>query len=152
MEKKVAQLAKQGYRLALVNNGIAVMYLTPGAVKPCSYVWLEAKKKDFETQLAQLQARGAVYRMTYPSSEGIENKLIFEQTAAGDGMRREYKVLKFEFQYVANSAEKKVHRDLTPASKETLKLMNALAGKGFVVRDLFISDEVSVLLERSLRE
>ena len=110
------------------------------------------KKKDFEEQLARLQARGTVYRMTYPTGEGIESKLIFEQSAVGDGRRREYRVLKFEFQFVANAAEKKVHKDLTPASKETVKLMNTLAREGFVVRDLFISDQVSVLLERSLRE
>lgn len=152
VEKKIDELAKQGYRLALINNGIAVMYRDPGAATPLSYIWLDAKKKDFAKQLARLQAQGTIYRMTYPTGEGVESKLVFEQSAVGDGMRREYKVLKFEFQFVPNAAEKKVHKDLTPASKETIKLMNTLAREGFVVRDLFISDQVSVLLERSLRE
>jgi hypothetical protein len=149
VRKKVNKLAQQGYRLALVNSEIALMYRRSDAATPVSYVWLDAKKKDFEKQLVQLQARGAVYRMTYPNKQGAENQLIFEQSALDGGTRREYRVLKFDFQDIEDASQKKVHTDLTPASKETMKMLNSLAKEGFVVRDLFVSDNVSVLLERS---
>jgi hypothetical protein len=154
VKKRVSELAKQGYRLLLVNSGIAVMYRRSDTATPVSYIWLNAKGKEFEKELAQLQAQGAAYRMTYPDEEGKENNLIFEQKAVDDGTRREYKALKFEFQVVEdlnlkNGTEKEVHIDLTPASKETISLMNSLVAEGFVVRDLFLTDKPSVLLERS---
>lgn len=149
LEDKVNDLATQGYRLVLLNNGIAVMYRRSDSATPVSYIWLDTNKKDFEKQLTQLHASGAVYRMTYPNREGNKNKLVFEQSAVHKGERLEYKVLKFEFQEVDDRAANKVHIDLAPSSKETMKLMNSLARQGFVVRDLFASDKVSVLLERS---
>jgi hypothetical protein len=148
LPKKVNALSKQKYRLALVNNGIAVMYRNHDGPTSLSYVWLNAKKKDFEKRLAQIQAQGAVYRTTYPTKQGTETELIFELGAVDDQSQREYRVLKFEFEYTENAAEKKVRKDLTPASKETIKTLNSLAKEGFVVRDLFVSDELSVLLER----
>ena len=149
LEDKVNDLAKQGYRLVLLNNGIAVMYRRSDSATPVLYIWLDTNKKDFEKQLTQLQAGGAVYRMTYPNREGNKNKLVFEQSAVDNGERLEYKVLKFEFEELDDRAENKVQIDLTPSSKETVKLMNSLARQGFVVRDLLSSDKVSVLLERS---
>jgi len=45
-----------------------------------------------------------------------------------------------------------VHIDLTPSSKETMKMLNSLAKDGFLVKDLFVSDKVSVLLERAFNQ
>lgn len=149
LDKKVNELAKQGYRLALANREAALMYRRSEMVTSVSYIWLEAKRKDFEKQLVKVQESGAIYRMAYPDRQGGKNKLIFERSLVDDGQRREYKVLKFEFQETENAAAKRVYIDLTAASKETLKLLNSLAKEGFVVRDLFNSDKVSVLLERS---
>jgi hypothetical protein len=150
LEKKVNELGKQGYRLDLINHGIAVMYRHGDMTTPVSYIWLDAKKKDFEKQLKKLQEQSAVYRMTYPDKNGIENKLVFEQRVVDDGKRREYKVLKLDFTETENIAEKKVYVDLTQSSKETMKTLNLFVKEGFVVRDLFVSDKVSVLLERSI--
>ncbi len=150
LEKQVNELAGRGFRLAFVNDGIGVMYRDRETTTPVSYVWLDAKKKDFEKQLAKLQAGGAIYRMMYPDKLGTENKLIFEQRAITDGTRREYKVLKFEFQEAENAAAGKVQIEFAPLSKETLKIMNRLVKEGFTVRDLFATDKVSVLLEREL--
>jgi len=150
VKKEVNKLALQGYRLALVNNEIALMYRRTNRDTPVTYIWLDAKKKDFENQLAKLQESGASYRMTYPNRQGDKEKLIFEQRLIDNGERREYKVLKFQFQETENAAQNKVQIDLTPVSKETVKLMNSLVAKGFIVRDLFVSDKVSVLLERTL--
>jgi thiazole synthase ThiGH ThiG subunit len=79
--------------------------------------------------------------------------LIFEQPSVDPGKRREYRVLKVEFQETENFADQKMDIDLTPSSKETIKTLNSLVKEGFVVRDLFVSDDVladkaSVLLER----
>ena len=148
LENKVNELGKQSYRLALIGYEIAVMYRRDDVTTPVSYIWLDAKKKDFEKQLKKLQEQGAVYQMTYPDKRGIENKLVFEQKVVDDGKRREYKALKFDFQDTENIAEKKVYIDLMPSSKETLNLMNKLVKEGFTVRDLFVSKSVCVLLER----
>jgi hypothetical protein len=149
IEQRVNELARQGYRLALVNTGIAVMYRRSDTATPVSYVWLDAKKKDFDKQLAQLQSRGAVYRITYPNKDGLKTKLVFELKAVDDDTRHEYRVLKVDTEETEDAAEKKVHIDLTPSAKETIKLMNSLVKEGFAVRDLFLTDKPSVLLERS---
>ena len=126
---------------------------------PVSYIWLYARKKSFEQELARLQDSGAIYRMTYPEFRGNgENILIFEQPAADVSKRREYKVLKLEFQETENFTDQKVGIDLTPSSKETIKTLNSLVNEGFAVLDLFNSKPnarthnalvTSILLERT---
>lgn len=160
VRKKVNEWAQQGYRLVFTNYEIAVMARNKGNTTPVSYVWLDAMKKNFAQQLAQLQDKGAIYRSIYPSQHEDESHLVFEQPAVDDGTRREYKVLKFEIQKKVNTIEERVSLNLTPASKETLKTLNQFVKDGFEVRNLFKSDnniykgntviyKVSVLLERS---
>lgn len=158
-EDKVNELAKQGYRLAMASNGIAVMYRnTETAQNPCSYIWLKTASttwslkrkanKNLEKDLAKLQAAGAVYRTTYPNEQGIEDRLIFERKLKDDGKRAEFKILKFEIDKKENQAEKKVYFELTPASKEAVKTMNVLGEEGFKVRDFFYSDGSSSTTDR----
>lgn len=154
VREKVNALGKQGYRLATMNKGTAVMYRYGEAMKPFAYKWLKAGDKRFDEQLAELQADGATYRMSYSEPPNIKNRLVFEQGPVVDGQRREYKVLPLEFKVVEDwklkSPKPEVHIDLAGSSREAL---NTLASEGFVVRDLFVSDvvtsKVSVLLERS---
>ena len=141
LPEKVNELARQGYRLALIKNGIAVMYRNGETAAPVTYVWLKAKDKSFEKQLAKLQAGGAVYRMVYPDRDGDETRLVFEQKLVDDGRRREYRVLRLELQSAADSAERRVHTELAPSSKETMKAFDQLVKEGFAVRDLFISGD-----------
>lgn len=148
LEKKVNELARQGYRLALSNRKIALMYRYADDKTPVTYIWLDTKKKSFEKDLAKIQESGAVYLTTYPNDQGTENKLIFEQSSARNGTRREYKVLKFEFEDIENVAENRVHTDLTPPSKEAMKMINRLVKEGYIIRDLFSANGVSVLFER----
>jgi hypothetical protein len=147
LREKINVMARQGYRLSLVNNQVAIMYRRRSNVTPVSYVWVNATNKDFETRLARLQEAGAVYHATYPNKRLEETQLIFEQGAAGEGRRREYKVLKFKFEEVEDPAAKRVNIGLTQSSKEMLSTLNSLAQQGFVARELFGSDQV--LLERS---
>jgi hypothetical protein len=150
LEKKINELGKQGYKLAMINNDLAVMYKHSETISPVHYTWLDAKKKNFDKELAKLQQQGGMYRMTYPNKESVENKLIFEQSLNNNSKRFEYKVLKFEFIDTENTAEKRVLTDLSPSSKETINIFHKLIKDGFKVCDLFMSDQVSVLLERSL--
>jgi hypothetical protein len=150
IEKKTNELAQQGYRLALLNKGIAVMYRPDETATPVSYIWLDTRKKEFEKELTKLQEKGAVYRMTYPINDGTRHKLIFELKPVDDGKRRQYRILKFEFRDMENAAEKKVYTDLDPASKESITRLNGLVKEGFAVRELFVSDENNLLLERPL--
>jgi hypothetical protein len=156
LKKKVNELGQQGFQLALIREEAAVMSRHREKRNPVTYEWLNAKNKNFEKELARLQETGAAYRMIYRDSKG-GNQLVFERGAVEDDRRREYKTLKLNFQMVDPVAVKRganggIHLDLTPASKETVNLINSLAREGFVVRDLFVSDvvsdNVSVLLER----
>jgi hypothetical protein len=165
LPKKVNELARQGFRLALADYGIAVMYRRPGASAPFGYVWLKSSKKDFDKELARLQEAGAIFRTTYPDSNGARKTLVFEQGPTGEGARREYRVLRFELQTRGNSAEQTMEAALAPASAETQKELNRLAAEGFSVLALFdadrfkltkpdkgregmVSEEFGVLLER----
>ena len=149
LEEKVNEWARQGYRMAMVNNRIAVMYRPAGAATPVTYVWVKAKDKRFEQRLAQLRESGAVYRLTYPDDEGDETRLIFEQ-GAGGGPRHEYRVLTFEFKVVEDAAALKVHVDLAPSGVEALKSLGRFVKEGFSVRDLFYAGNAGVILERPL--
>jgi hypothetical protein len=157
VRKRVNDLAKEGYRLVLINKRAAVMYRHGQTATALTYISLKVRDKRFDEQLAKLQESGAIYRMTYTGDSGVKDQLMFEQGPVADGRRHEYKVLNFEFQVVEDlklrsGGEKEVHIDLTASSKETMKQLNKLATEGFVVRDLFVpdivSDKVSVLLER----
>lgn len=165
LPKKVNELARQGFRLALANYEIAVMYRRPGAAAQLGYVWLKSSKKDFDKELSRLQEGGAVFRATYPDANGARRALIFEQGAAVDAARREYRVLRFDVQTRENPSEQLLESRLGPASAETQKELNRLAAEGFVVLALFdadkfkfnrpgkgreglVSEEFGVLLER----
>jgi hypothetical protein len=142
---------EQGYRLKSAIYGAqrasAIYYALPVAI----------------LQLDEGQYQYAWFRTTSNlrfaiSGYARENQLVFEQGAVGNGQRREYKVLKFEFQIgellkLKNGAENKVQIELAPSSKEAMAVFKTLVKKGFVVRDLFVSDNIwkriSVLLERS---
>lgn len=155
---KVNELAKQGYRLLLINKRGAVMYRKGLTAAPLTYISLKVSDKRFDERIAKLQENGAIYRMTYSGNTGTEDQLMFEQGPVADGKRREYKVLNLEFQVMEDLPRRKgdpgeTRIELTAASKETMKLLNAMAQEGYVVRDLFVSasvsSNVSVLLERT---
>jgi hypothetical protein len=151
LPKNVNKLAAQGYRLTMVGYGMALMTRPAGAATPVSYVWVNAGKKNFEQEVARLQARGAIFRTSYPNADGLIQQLIFELPSASDGARREYRVLKFTL-YAAEKAvngRAQVRTDFSPDSQDTGKKLDDLARDGFVVRGLFFSDTYSILLERS---
>jgi hypothetical protein len=151
--ENVNKAAAQGYRLALVGESIAVMYRPAEQPPPVSYVWLTPKLKNFEQKLAELQRQGATYRMPYPYAEGLKLQLIFELPSVVSDQRREYKVLKFDFdvtgdEWSKNDPKGKRRISLKPTSRSTEEALNGLAKQGFVVRDLFVSDQLGILLER----
>ena len=147
LSSKVNELAQQGYRLGVATSGIVIMYRHKNETAPVSYVWLQTKGKNFEKELAKLAAQGAIYRATYPTDGGDKKTLIFEVPQTGITKKREYRVLRFDFEIEQNS-DTTISRKLTPESDETLKTLNKLAREGFIARDVFYSDKTSVLLER----
>jgi hypothetical protein len=150
LEKKVNALARRGFRLAVTGHKVAVMHRPGGDATPFNYVWLKAKDKNFEKEFARLREAGAVYSMTYPDGDGRENQLVFEQGPAAGARRRDYRVLKLDYEDVLDAVEeKKVRADrVAPLSKEAAKMFDQLVREGYEVRDLFFSDRVCVLLER----
>lgn len=158
VKKKVEVLGRQGFRLALIGDECAVLYRWRNEHAPLVYEWLNAKSKNFEKELARIQASGATFRLVYRDPYN-GNQLVFERQANAGTQRVEYKVLRLSFQLLGPQRLKDVGNvperiDLTPESKETVKLMNQLARERFVVRDLFVSNimssrNVGVLLERT---
>lgn len=144
LPKKVNELARQGFRLALADYEIAVMYRRAGAAPPLTYVWVKGSKKDFEEEIARLQDGGAVFSATYPDPNGTRRAFIFEQGPPGDAARREYRVLRFELQTRGNSAEQTLEAALAPASAGTQKELNRLAAEGFAVLALFDADKLKL--------
>lgn len=58
-------------------------------------------------------------------------------------------MLKLELQEVEDTAAKRVRYDITPATEEAMRTLSGLVKDGFVVRELFASDKLCLLLERS---
>lgn len=149
VKTKTKELAQKGYRLAMTQFGISILYRNRETTQnPVEYIWVNTKKNDFEKEIIKLQKQGALYKMTYPSQRGDENTLIFERKLKDNGERREYKILKFEFTSRWNPEKTKEYVELTKSSRNNLNTMNNLINEGFEVRDLFYSDKVSVILEK----
>ena len=156
MPKKAGELAQEGYRLDLAYYQIAVMYRVGGNATPVSYVWLDAggKKGRLETELAALQASGAIFRMVYPDDYGKERTLVFERGAVADHRRYEYRALTLEVEETNKTPDKMPparigQYDLTPESKQAWEELKKLTKEGFVVRTLFLAGKPRVLLERA---
>lgn len=158
VKKKVRELGQEGFRLALIGNECAVLYRWPNERGPFVYEWLNAKDKKFEKELARIQASGATFRLVYRDPYG-GNQLVFERQTSLSSRGAEYRSLSLSFQLsdpqtLKDSGNVNARLELTPEAKETIELINNLAGEGFVVRDLFVSKltgskYVGVLLERS---
>jgi hypothetical protein len=149
LHRRVNELARNGYRLAVTTNGITVLYRNKEtANSPVSYVWLRADRRNFERELNKLQKAGARFVTTYPNEKGMKNTLVFEQNLDKLGRKAEFRVLTFEFDVIENRSEGKVYRDLTATSKLAVRKMNELAEEGFLVRDLFDSGKISLIMER----
>lgn len=149
--KRVKSLLKQGYRLWMGKDGIALLYrYKTAAASPVSYVWLEPiKQKKYQKELEKLSALGAKFRTVYITGNlEYENMLVFEVPKVADGKKREYKALEFAFVRTYNEAENSSGMEFTPESQETLKTFHQLIKEGFKPRELFHSGKVSVLLER----
>ena len=158
LEKKVNEIARQGFRLAFAENGIALLYrneTTSGV--PASYKWVRADKNGLDKELNKLEQLSARYCTVYPDDNGIKNSLIFEVGPQSSHKPSEFKSLHFSFDFKEKPSQERVYVDLDPPSKEQLRRMNDLAKGGFVVRGLFQSDRIRisdgaqfyVLLERA---
>ena len=117
-KSRINNLAERGYRLAMLNSRIALMYKDHATTTPVTYFWLHTttqwnwrtekrKRKDLEEKLAKIEAAGAVYRTTYVDNQAYY-KLIFEQNQADDHRRNEYKLLAFNFEFQRNVAASNV--------------------------------------------
>lgn len=146
-KKKLGELARRGYRAALLDQDLALMHRARGGdADGYSYVWVKADG-GLGRRLAQLQARGAVYLHTYER----EDQLVFEQRSVGDGRRFEYRALRFKLVTSDDDPGARVRVELAPPSKETLRTFERLLGEGFAARDLFLSGgRVGAILERPL--
>ncbi len=154
MQKKVNELAGQGYRLFLIRHEIALMYRPREKSTPFySYSWVYTNDANLETELIRIQKMGGRYSATCPGIDGDKNALIFELPSVSDGLQREYKTFRFELSEPPDADQRYASMDLTPISKDNLKTINQLAKEGFQVKDLFdFSDmynlKAGALLER----
>jgi hypothetical protein len=149
IENKMSELSKQGYRLGLINNSIALMIRRKKNTAPVSYVWLETDGEKFEKEFAALTGKGLIYHSFYPNTWGNSRKaLIFEQTNDAAGQRPEYKVFQLDFSDTEKPAETRIDVELKPDAIENLKKINELLKQDFRIREIFYSDKVKVLLER----
>lgn len=149
LPNKINDLARNGYRLALTANGVGVLYKNEKtATSPVSYSFIRADKKKFENEIRKMQERGARYITTYPNAAGTRNTLVFEVPFEREVVKSEFRILNIDFKLIENAEEGIVYRYLTDASSTSLLQMNELAKGGFVVRDLFESGSIGVLMEK----
>ena len=144
LSSQINKLGKQGYRLAFMHDEGIVMYRDPTSATPLAYEFLQIKKKDLEKKINALAESGATFRTIYRDQHWAGEKLIFEQKLSGDGNRREFRVLKLQFRLVEDAAG----NGRIQLAEEVLKAFEDLVSQGFVVRTLFGSDHVGVLLDR----
>lgn len=147
-EKKVNDLANQGYRILLAEDKIAVMYRddeTRG--KSVSYEWIDGAAKNLPGNLRKLERVGAKYATLVSDSKGNKNTLIFE-IPQSPSKPSEFKVLRFPVEWKRDPADGKNYLDLMPEGRESEKQITGLVKQGFAVRDLFQFGDVTLLMER----
>jgi hypothetical protein len=148
LNSQINKLGRQGYRLAFMHDEGIVMYRDPGSSTPLEYEFVKVGRGKLEKRIKALEEGGATFRTIYRDQHWSGEKLIFEKKLISDGGRRELRALRFEFRLMEDQSGKSVQIELTPEGKEALSSFNDLVGQGFVVRTLFGSDHVGVLLER----
>ncbi len=147
-KKKINELAKQGFRLELINDAMALMIRREKNTVPVSYVWLKSKNKNFAAEFAALTGKGAVYHSVIPNDYGGIEAFVLEQSIEKPIRRREYKLLELDFLEVENPVENQIESQLKPSAMESLKTVDELLKQGFKLREIFYLDKMTILLER----
>lgn len=141
--KEVNRLAADGYRIALIDDGAALML--KAAKTGTTYRFLEGDSKDLAKQFGRL-ASNVKFVTTYPNRQGEMNGLVFESLRPGEKGRR-YRFLQFERQYTENSTGDKILAALRPDESQFDKVVADLVKQGFRPRTLFVSRPFALLLE-----
>lgn len=147
-KKKINKLVKQGFRLELINDAMALMIRRKANTVPVSYVYLKTKNKNFAAEFAALTAKGAVYHTGIRNDyAGIET-LVLEQSMEMPIRRREYKMLELDFTDVEKPVENRIETQLKLSAIESLKAVDELVKQGYKIREIFYLDKMTMLLER----
>lgn len=148
---KANELARQGYRLGMVNRGIAILYRNDETKDlRASYVGLDPRKRDFVKKLESLKARSSRYITSFPNDKGQTDILVFETSLAQKRPNAEVKVLGLGFHYAYNESENLTNRTLDSASRNLEARLNELVRQGFRVKGLSDVGDASIILEREL--
>lgn len=147
-KKKINELAKQGFRLELINDALALMIRREKNTVPVSYVWLKSKNKNFAGEFAALTGKGAVYHSSISNDFGAIEALVLEQSIEKPMRRREYRLLELDFSDVAKPGENRIETRLKPSAIKSLKAVDELIKQGFKIREIFYLDKMTILLER----
>lgn len=161
LKKRVDEFGSLGFRLVMAANGVALMMKPSGPTRSYAYKWVDAterammglniRPRDVRPEIADLESKGAVFRMTYPDFLGNRSVLIFEMTNA-KRYSRAYRIFDLTFDVTEGESQLELHRDLSEASLASLDMVNRLLDEGFEVRDLFVSNTTKVILEKNRNE
>ncbi len=156
-KKRLNDLAKEGYRIGLIGNEIALMFRNEETKKSSvSYTWLRSDKKNFPREVARLEQTGAKFTAVYPNPHGEKNSLVFEQNLKENRQKSDVRILNFEVLMTDDQVGGKFFSNLTPDSMKNEIIMNELAKEGFVVRGMYDtkrirknSTEFGIIMERA---
>lgn len=135
--------AADGYRLALIDDGVALMLRS--ASVGTTYHFLEGDRKDFAKQFDRISS-SVKFITTYPDRQGEMKGLVFESLKSGE-RSRQYRFLQFDRQYSENSTRDKILAAIKPDESEFDKAVADLVKRGFRPRTLFVSRPFALLME-----
>ena len=147
--KRVNRLAKEGFRLLLVNESHAVMSRIGDDKMRYTYEWFSALNKQFRNRMDAAVKLGSNFHsvaFAFQSIEYHERNLILEEGGATKESRVEYLIKKLPVTIDLGSSDAS---ELDQNRKEWPEISNAIS-EGYKILEIFYGDGVYVLFERSL--
>jgi len=152
IDKQINLFARDGFRLAYYGQNWSFMVRDKEPAPPVAYDWLDARqRKSFPAKMAALARNGAAAKMVasvYDGCDFTESRLVFEQPLGNGQKAPEYKTLDLTDKMARRIASDELIDDFISPSKERLEEFKKLLGEGYLIRELFYSDGINVLLEK----
>jgi hypothetical protein len=142
----IEALAKQGFRIKLMNYNTAIMHREPGDALPVSYTHLRASDEKFQSHLAATLAKNPQFYGTAAYGDGLwmklnKNSLIFENLASAGNEYKFVNVLPLiPKQYRKNPAE------FAKTLENPQTLFSRAEDEGFTPCDLYYSDSEGLVI------
>ena len=157
-EKKITASTKDGFELLFAGRFGAVRYAlmkNTNLLKPITdYSFLKTFKKSFSTDLKRINNQDKIaFRDLMDEDwtcDSVEAVLIFQNQTSDKSIKLKYESIKI-MDELKKSTKKNLNPKFISPSLEIISNIKEFLNEGYVVRDIFFSNGINLLLEKSIK-